>query len=256
MKGKVPLFLKRNSSTILTCIGAVGVVLTSVSAVRATPKALKLLGKAKEEKGEDLTKLEVVKVAGPVYIPSVVIGAATITCVLGSNVLNKKHQASITSAYALIDTSYKEYRAKLKELYGEEADVKIRDTIAKEKCTEPGAYVPGCNPIDISGEKCTFYDEYRGKYFETTMAAMINAEYHFNRNFVLSGYACLNDLYEFLGLDLTEEGEALGWAAWRFYDDGYEGAWIDINHRKVTMEDGMECYIIEYINPPRIDYED
>lgn len=63
MKGLMPkmkLHLRNNSPTILTCIGAIGVVGTSVLAVRATPKALKLLEKATEEKGEDLTKMEVV----------------------------------------------------------------------------------------------------------------------------------------------------------------------------------------------------
>ena len=88
------------------------------------------------------------------------------------------------------------------------------------------------------------------------MAALINAEYHFNRNFALYGYASLNDFYSFLGLEATEQGEALGWAAWKFYADGFEGAWIDIDHRKVTMEDGMECYILEYVIPPNAEYLD
>ena len=42
------------------------------STVKATPKALSLLEQAKEEKGEELTKLETVKIAGPAYIPSIV----------------------------------------------------------------------------------------------------------------------------------------------------------------------------------------
>ena len=45
------LFLKRNSSTILTVVGATGVIATSVMAVKATPKALTMIEKAKEEKG-------------------------------------------------------------------------------------------------------------------------------------------------------------------------------------------------------------
>ena len=61
---KSQTFLTRNSATILTCVGAAGVIATTVTAVKATPKALLLLEKAKEEKGEELTKLEVVKVAG------------------------------------------------------------------------------------------------------------------------------------------------------------------------------------------------
>ena len=107
-------FLSRNGSTILTIMGGVGVVATSVMAVKATPKALQLLDKAEQEKGEKLTKLETVKVAAPVYIPTVLIGTSTLICVFGANVLNKHKQASLASAYALIDTSFKEYKKKVK----------------------------------------------------------------------------------------------------------------------------------------------
>ena len=51
---KSQTFLKRNSSTILTCVGAVGVVATTVTAVRATPKAMRLIEQGKEEKGAEL----------------------------------------------------------------------------------------------------------------------------------------------------------------------------------------------------------
>ena len=98
------LFFKRNGSFILTCIGAVGVVATSVTAVKATPKAIKLIEKREQEKGEKLTVLETIKVAGPAYIPSLAIGVSTIACIFGANGLNKKQQASIMRAYALLDT--------------------------------------------------------------------------------------------------------------------------------------------------------
>ena len=44
------LFFERNSSTILSCIGAVGVVFTSVLTAKAAIKASKLLEEAKEER--------------------------------------------------------------------------------------------------------------------------------------------------------------------------------------------------------------
>ena len=69
-------FVKKNASTILTTIGGTGVVITSVMAVKAIPKALKMLEKAKEEKGEELTNFEIVKTAGLAYIPATVTGIA------------------------------------------------------------------------------------------------------------------------------------------------------------------------------------
>ena len=127
------LFLRKNAPTILSTIGGVGVVATAVMAVKATPKALALIEQAEAEKGEKLTKLEVVKTASVVYIPSVLVGAGTIACIFGANVLSKRQQAALMSAYALLDSSYKEYKAKTIELYGEDANNNIKDSIAKDK---------------------------------------------------------------------------------------------------------------------------
>lgn len=54
----IRLFLKRNSTNILTCIGCMGMVATTISAIKATSKTIKLIEKAEERKGETLTPLE------------------------------------------------------------------------------------------------------------------------------------------------------------------------------------------------------
>lgn len=154
-------FLKRNASTILTCIGAAGVIATSIAAVKATPKAEMLLREAEEEKGDKLTPLEMVQTAGPAYIPSLLIGASTITCIFGANVLNTRQQATLMSAYGLLDTSYKEYSKKVKELYGEEADNKVKEEVTKEHYTEI--------PETIPEGKQLFFDFKTLNYFESTM---------------------------------------------------------------------------------------
>lgn len=252
---KSMLFLKRNSSTILTCMGAAGVVATAVMAASATPKALKLLEEATDEKGEELTKMEVVRVVAPAYIPSVVIGASTIACIFGANILNKRHQASLASAYALADSAYKDYRNKVRELYGDETDKTIRAAIAKDKCEELGAYAPGYRSLDISGDKRLFYEEYRGRYFETTIENVQNAEYHLNRNFAMRGDVNLNEFYSFLGLEETKEGEVLGWSISYLVED-YDAYWIDFDHETVKLDGGMECCIINFPFPPTVGYED
>ena len=154
-------FLKRNASTILTCIGAAGVIATSIAAVKATPKAEILLRETEEEKGENLTTLEKIQIAGPAYIPSLLIGASTIACIFGANVLNTRQQATLMSAYGLLDTSYKEYSKKVKELYGEEADNKVKEEVTKEHYTEI--------PETIPEGKQLFFDFKTLNYFESTM---------------------------------------------------------------------------------------
>lgn len=254
MKGLVPkvtLFLKRNSSTILTVIGAIGVVGTTVTAVRATPKALRLLEEETNNKGEPLTNIEIVQIAAPTYIPTILVGGSTIGCIFGANILNTRQQAALTSAYALMDHTYKEYKNKVNELYGGDADVRIREEIAKDKLREAD--------ITVTSDKALFFDEYSGRFFESTIKEVQDAEYHLNRNFALRGYCCLNEFYEFLGQPVTEYGATVGWsldAGEMFY--GY--SWIDFEHRLVKSEDAdpdyREFYQICMPFGPTADYED
>lgn len=233
------LFLKRNSSTILTCIGGVGVVATTIMAVKATPKAILLLENAKEEKGEELTKVETIVVAGPAYIPTILTGAATIACIFGANALNKRQQAALMSAYALLDNSYKEYKNKVKELYGEDVDANVRESIAKDKYEK----------IETEGDELLFYEEYSGQYFNATMEDVLRAEMILNRDLQYHGCSCLNELYALLKLPETDYGDILGWSAsWLHECQWY--SWIEFNHKKVEMEDGMECYILEILTEP------
>ena len=130
---KTKLFLKQNGSTILTCIGGIGVIATAVTAVKVTPKVVKLLEEERKLKDEELTKLEVAKIAGPYYIPSILIGVGTLACIFGANTLSRRQQASLASAYALLDSSFKEYKKKAIKLYGEESDKEIISEIARDK---------------------------------------------------------------------------------------------------------------------------
>lgn len=257
---KSAAYVKRNSSTILTVVGTIGVVATAVATAKATPKALQRVEDAKEKKGEDLTKMETFLAAAPAYIPPVVIGASTITCIFWANVLNKRQQAALMSACALVSGAHADYRNKVKELLGEETDIQIRDAIVKDKREEGVvAYAPGLDPGDLEGENRLFYDEYGERYFEAPMNVVLNAEYHLNRNFALRGCANLNEFYSFLGLDQTDFGDAVGWSG----DDFLEGGlvpWIDFDHRTIKIEDGskagLECTIISYVYGPSTGYDE
>lgn len=244
---KTKLFWKRHASTILTVAGGVGVILTTVSAVKATPKALESLDEVKEQKGEELTNVEKIRIAGPKYIPTILIGTGTMVCIFGANILNKRHQAALVSAYTLVDSSFKEYKQKLKELYGEETHNNVIDAIAVEKVDRDwavsGSYFgQSCDLAneEACGESVLFYEENSGRYFESTIEQVISAQYHLNRNYTLRGYTYLNEYYEFLGLETTDYGSVMGWAP---TDEGEY--WIEFNSRKTVLDDGLEVYILE-----------
>lgn len=244
-------FFKKNASTILSLIAVGGVVGTGYLAARGTKKAIAALDVAKENKGEELTKWEVVQVAAPAYIPAVITGTSTVACIFGTNVLNHRQQAAMVSAYALLENSYKEYKKKFTELYGETADAEVRKEIAKDKVEETHLKKALPQP---SGEKLLFFEELSGEYFEATEAEVLYAEYHFNRNFVLAGHALLNQLYDWYGLPHTKAGEVLGW---NLYDGEcfYGYRWVDFEHNRVVLDDGLEVYVISMPFAPHADYE-
>lgn len=238
------LFLRRNSPTVLTFLGAAGVAATAVMAVKATPKALRVIEQAKEEKGEELTKLEVVNTAGPLYIPAVIVGASTIACIFGANILNQRQQASLMSAYALANASYKEYVEKVRELQGDEVAEQIRNEIVKDKYDE--------EDIPITRDKILFFDFFSMNYFESTIGDVLCAENRFNHQLKLSGTACLNELYDMLGIERVDYGYQLGWSTQMLDEHGADK--VVFVHDKVPLEDGLECYIIAFEVEPSENY--
>lgn len=240
------LYLKQRSPLILTCVGSIGVIATAAMAIKTTPKAVYLIDEAECEKHEKLTKMEVITVAGPAYIPTVLVGAATIACIFGANILNRRQQAAITSAYILLERTYKDYKNKIVELYGKDGLQKVHTAIVKDKYDESKI-----QPKDP--ETCIFYEEHYGKLFERTMLEVQDAEYRINRKFALEGEASLNDFFEFLGLEPTKSGNMLGWSQEASYDF-YNYSWIEFEHELVTMDDGMECYMINMPFEPTLGF--
>ena len=241
---KVQYFLQKHSSTILTTMGAAGVVGTSVLAVKATPKALLLLEEAKNEKGEELTPVEVVKVAWKPYIPAAIVGTSTIACIFGANFLNIKNQASLMSAYALLDSSYREYREKVKEIYNEEADINVKHEVIRSKFDDD------MKPED---DKVLFFDYQSMQFFESTMPQVLHAENAFLETLNNRGYACMNEYYDLLGIPRADFGYQLGWFALE-NNDPYNCHELEFNYEKVVLKDGVECFIITTNNPPAADY--
>ena len=241
----------RSVVTILTmCVSMAGVVATAVLTAKATPKAEKLLKELKDENPEPTT-LETVKKVAPAYIPAAVSGTLTIACIAATTILNRKSQASLASAYALLRHNYDRYRNHVKKIFGEDADQKVIDSIIKEECKAPPLYSSTCFgkdtlDFDIDEEKRLFYDSYSERYFESTIGRVLQAEYHLNRNYILGGGACLNEFYGFLGLEPIPTGDQLGWD----FDGGLQ--WVDFNHRTVVLEENgnLECLVIDFVFDP------
>ena len=239
-------FLRKNGSTILTCVGGVGVIATTVMAVKATPKAMQLIKAAEEEKGEKLTRMETIQATAMTYAPSVLLGIATIASIFGANALNKRSQAALMSAYALVDQTFRDYKTHVEDEYGEEANAHIREKIAKDRYVE--------RKTELGGETKLFYDFYSGRYFESTDEIVRKAEYDLNMELSIMGYASLNYFYDLLKIEKIDGGDNLGWSAVKNIEYSWQ-SWIGFVHKKVIMDDGLECCIIYIQSEPIFKYK-
>lgn len=224
--------VEKHAPTIFSVLASAGVVATFILTARKAEKVEEDIHELEEP-----TTMDEVKVCARHYAPAIGVGIATIVCIIFANHLGKKQQASLAAAYMLSHKQYERYKDKLKELYGEEAHQRIIEALAAETADIPDIYASGIYSVSNrklggSNEKILFYDRFGDRYFESTIEAVMDAEYHLNRNYVLRGYVTLNEFYIFLGLEETEDGDKIGWDAGNEHDYLF---WLDFNHYIINV---------------------
>ena len=250
---RVGFKLRKHSPEILAVGGAVGVVASGVMACRATTKLSEILEEPKQEieklkkyvgeKGytekyseedskKDLAILYVqsgVKVA-KLYAPSVTLGALSLGCMLGSNHILRKRNIGLAAAYATIDKSFKGYRKRVVERFGEELDRELRYNIKAKEIEEIKIDSKGKEKVEkttVSAVDPTIHSDY-ARFFDASCTGWEkNAEYnlmflkqqqnHANDLLKKRGHLFLNEVYDMLGFDRTEAGQYVGW----LYDEKF-----------------------------------
>lgn len=100
---------------------------------------------------------------------------------------------------------------------------------------------------NIKEEILIFWEPITGRYFKSTLSRVLQAEYHFNRNYVLGALISLNEYLEFLGIGKVSYGEDIGW--WNCSESCEGIGWIDFNHIPATKGD-QQYYIIDILVSP------
>ena len=238
--------ISRHSPEILTGIGIAGMVSSTVLAVRATPKAMRLMDEAKEElKCDELTAKEVIKTTWKCYIPSAVTGAASIACIIGASAVNFKRNAALATAYKLSEEALSIYKEKVVETIGEKKDRVIREKVAQEKIDRDPVT---SKEVIIAGSGETLcYDTISSRYFTSDMETIRKALNNVNKKLLAQDYVSLNDFYDEIDLDHTKIGDDIGWNTWR---DGL----IEIEFSSSISKDGRPCLVLDYTAEPRYDY--
>lgn len=237
--------LSKHSPEILTGIGIAGMITTTVLAVKATPKAIKLIEAKKEEEHVDkLTHVETVKATWKCYIPAVVTCVTSVACLIGASSVNAKRNAALLTAYNLSTTALSEYKEKVVETIGEEKEKTVRDAIAKDRINKTPVSKSEVVVTPKGNTLC--YESTSGRYFKSDIEQIKKSVNEINRRMLSDMYISLNEFYDELGLDHTSIGEELGW----HIDDGY----IELDFSSLLADDGTPCLAVDYITPPRYNY--
>ena len=244
---KVELKAIKHSPEILAGVGVVGVVGSLVLACKATTKLSDVLEESKEQldkikevaadpayeekysqddakKDTTITYVQTAMKVTKLYAPSVILCASSLGCLLASNNILKKRNAALSAAYMTVDKSFKEYRKRVADRFGEEVEKEIRYNIKAEEITkvdENGNEVTETIKVMDGTDDPNSYSDY-ARFFDESCAAWQNdAEYNLtflkaqqqyaNDLLKARGRLFLNEVYRMLGIDETKAGQVVGW---------------------------------------------
>lgn len=235
--------LTKHSPEILTGVGIAGMITTTVLAVRATPKALRICETVREE-NEEPKKIDYVKATWKCYIPAAVTGVVSTACLIGASSVNLKRNAALATAFQISQTALTEYREKVIETVGEETEKVVREKVAEEKVRN--------NPIGdkevimIGGEDFYCIDSITGRCFKSNENTIKRVQNDINQRLLNEMYISLNEFYDEIGLSHTRVGDELGWNI----DDGM----LEIFITAVKDEKGRPCLVLDYNIAPKYDF--
>lgn len=286
--GKVKLGFIKHSPEILISAGVVGVVASAVLACKATTKLDSIVSQTKkdaeqikyaaehpEELPEKYTKEDSKKDLAIVYTrtglklaklyaPAVTLGVLSISCILASNNIMRKRNVALAAAYTTVDRSFKDYRNRVVERFGEELDKELKynlknaeveetivDEKGKEKTVKKTVAVANVNEYS---EYARFYDdgcEGWMKDSEHNLWYLKQQQNYANDLLRTRGYLFLNEVYDMLGIPRTKAGQVVGW----FYDekDPNHDNFVDFGIFDVTKE-GSRDFVNGYERTILLDF--
>lgn len=242
---EIETVVTKHSPEILTGIGIAGMITTTVLAVRATPKAMRLIeDKRNETATEKLSAAETVKTTWKCYIPTVVTGVFSISCLVGASATNLRRNAALATAYKLSETALIEFKDALAETIDEKKIQEVRDKVAEKRIEKNPVSKTDVIMTDKGTTLC--YDSLSGRYFYSDMDALKKAENELNRQIINNMYQSLNDFYDLLGIEYSRMGDEVGW--------NLDNGTIELSFSSQLADDGRPCLVVDFNHAPEYNF--
>lgn len=278
---KASFSLKKYSPEILVIAGVVGTIASAILACKATTKIdeivedkakkVELVHKYEDDKtlSEPYTEDDAKKDLTIIYIqtglkfvklyaPAVLLGVLSLTSILASNNILRKRNVALAAAYTAIDKSFKTYRNRVVDRFGEQVDKELKYGIKAKKIEEKTVDEKGkektvkstVNVADselLGSPYAVFFDKSNPNWENNSdySEMFIRAQQQF-ANDLLSArhHLFLNEVYDIIGEPRTKAGQVVGW----IYDEKNPSGdnFVDFGAFRTSREteDGVEPVII------------
>jgi hypothetical protein len=232
------LLVQKNSPGLLFGTGVIGMVGSTVLACRATLKVESVLDDAhkkleltktvivdhpdeynESDQGRDtaLIKFQTSVKIVRLYVPAIVVGGVAIVCLTSSHNILTRRNAALTAAYAALERGFNEYRSRVIDKYGEEADRDLRYGTQKVEIVDPDTGKKK-NVVRVGPDGESIY----ARFFDQTSSSWSKEpEYNFiflkaQQNYAndllhARGHVFLNEVYDLLGIERSKAGAVVGW---------------------------------------------
>lgn len=263
---------KKFSPEILIGAGVVGVVATAVLASRATLSIEREIRDSEDEFDELMRvrderdeveytsfqferdrmvlKARFVASIARLYLPTAIVGVASIACLLGSHKILKTRNVALVAAYKLLDTSFENYRDRVINELGEDKDREFRydienhDRVFEEVQKDDPQMVHGdIVPKGLERGEVSVYArwfahgnpewsdnrEYNLIFLQTVQARA-------NEQLTRKGHVFLNEVYDMLNVPRTSTGQLVGWVTGR---PGVDDDFVDFGIHAPHNEDSI-----------------
>lgn len=239
--GRKLYHIKASSPKLLFGVGIIGVIGSTILACRATlrlPSTMddikdrvdelkkldpddhtgtELVQYSKNQYNRDMVRVyaegtfDIVKLYGPAFV----LGSVSIAALTSSHISLTRRNAALTSAYSALHASYDAYRRRVKAEVGEQKELDIYQNATYEKVTIDGK-VEEIRTIDPNAHSqyARFFDEASTlwqKNAELNLLTVRTIQNYFNDLLQVRKFVFLNEVYNELGLEISQAGQCVGW---------------------------------------------
>lgn len=268
------LKIVKHSPELLLIAGIAGGVTSAVMACKATTKVSEILDSTSEavntihqvegnppmgsdythedaQKDLFITYMQTGAKLAKLYGPSLVVGGLSVAAILASNNILRKRNVALAAAFSTVSKSFEEYRGRVIEKYGKEADNQLRmgvhEEVVQETVTDDmgnekqiSKTVKVANPLGSPYAK--LFDESNPNWEknpEYSLMFLKSRQQFANDKLRSQGYLFLNDVLDSLSIPRCKEGQIVGWV----YKGGEGDDFVDFGLNEDTDDEWVRYFM-------------